>query len=258
MSHKTYPLTSIDQLHYIVTRITTHHIRKDEKIGEKVLQTATGFFYHNTRSKLLFLITNRHVVQEPHFPNAIKLTLHTNAADMTQNTEYPIHLYKGTKPVWRTPNPPNADVVAIPKDRKDFANIRYKSINVVNLLDKRLRLDIGDDVMIIGNPLNLYDDIHNLSLVMGGTISSPHPIPWRREPFFLVHANLHKGTSGAPVTTKFKTKWRRVDNDKTYDSEPALYFLGIISEAYVYREKGLKRAGLNKVYFASIIEEMTA
>jgi S1-C subfamily serine protease len=239
----------------------THHYRKDKEIGQRVVDTATGFFYHNKKSGLLFLITNRHVVKEPHFPNAIKLRLHTNAADMTQNTEYPIHLYRGAKPVWRTPNPAKADVVAIPIDLNDFAthSIRYKSLNAVNLLDKRFRLDIGDDVMVIGYPLGLYDDVHNTPLVMGGTISSPHPIPWRREPFFLVHANLHKGTSGSPVTTKFKTRWRGVDNDdKTYDSGPSLYFLGIISEAYVYREERLKRAGLNKVYFADIIEEMTA
>jgi hypothetical protein len=254
-----FPLTSIDPLHFIVTRITTHHYGNDNEIDQHVVYTATGFFYHSTNSNLLFLITNRHVVREPYFPNAIKLTLHTNAADMTQNTEYPIHLYKGVKPVWRTPTPPEANVVAIPIDPNDFGthSIRYKSLNAVNLLDKRFRLDIGDDVMVIGYPLGIYDHVHNTPIVRGGTISSPHPIPWKGEPCFLVDSNLHEGTSGSPVTTKFKTKWRRVDIDKTDDSEPALYFLGIVSSTFLYPEE-LRRAELNKVYFADIIEEMTA
>jgi hypothetical protein len=177
---------------------------------------------------------------------------------MTQNTEYSIHLYEGARPIWRKPNPPRADVVAIPIDLKDFAthNIRYRSFSTDNMLDKRFRLDIGDDIMVMGYPLGIYDHVHNLPLIRGGTISSPHPIPWKGEPYFLVDSNLHEGTSGSPVTTKFKTMWRRVDNNQIFYTEPAFFFLGIVSTAFEYPEE-LLRAQLNIVYFAHIIDEMT-
>jgi hypothetical protein len=93
------------------------------QINRRALKTATGFFYHNLQSDLLFLITNRHVVQDRnYFPNTINLTLHSDEHDMTKNKDYLIHLYNKTEPIWRNPNPPEADVVAIPIDCKDFAS----------------------------------------------------------------------------------------------------------------------------------------
>ena len=261
MSQKKYPLLTVDQMHYAVTRITTHYYGSDNEINPEVAKTATGFFYHNIKNDFLFLITNRHVIKDPdkdYFPNAIKLTLHTDPDDMTQNTDYPIHLYEGTKQIWREPNPLRADVVAIPIDKVDFAshNIRYKSFSTENMLEKRFRLDIGDDIMVMGYPFGIYDHVHNLPLTRGGTISSPHPIPWKGEPYFLVDSNLHEGTSGSPVMTKFKNIWRRVDNDQIDNSILAFFLLGIVSTAFEY-PKELLRAELNTVYFANIIDEMT-
>lgn len=179
-----------------VTRITTHSYNNNKEIDPKVLKTATGFFYCNEKNTQVFLITNRHVICDPntnYFPYAIKLTLHTNAEDMTQNTEYPIHLYDGIKPIWRNPNPPKADVVAIQIDHKDFAacSIRYRNFQTNNMLDKKSRLDIADDIFAMGYPLGIYDEVHNLPLVRGGTVSSPYPIPRNGQPYFLVDANLH-------------------------------------------------------------------
>jgi S1-C subfamily serine protease len=203
----TYPLLTIDQLHYTVTRITTHQYNDNKGIDRRILKTATGFFYHNLQSDLLFLVTNRHVVCDRNYlPNVITITLHSDENDMTQNKEYLIHLYNKITPIWRSSDHPEVDVVAIPIDRKDFASldIKYISFASNNLLPKDLQLEVGEDVFIMGYPLGIYDEVHNLPVIRGGTISSAYPILWNRRPYFLVDANLEEGTSGSPVLTKFK------------------------------------------------------
>jgi S1-C subfamily serine protease len=109
----TFPLNFIDQLHFAVTRITTHYYDSSAKIDPKVIGVGTGFFYTNLDSKSTFLITNRHVIRlesENHYPNAIKIRLHVDENDLAQNIEYDIHLYNGIRQIWRTPNPTTADI----------------------------------------------------------------------------------------------------------------------------------------------------
>jgi hypothetical protein len=54
----------------------------------------------------LFLITNGHVVRnedEGYFPNALRIYLHTDVNDLTQNDQYDIHLYSGVRQKWIEP-----------------------------------------------------------------------------------------------------------------------------------------------------------
>jgi hypothetical protein len=250
---------SIDQLHYTVTRITTHYY-DDGKINPRIIRTGTGFFYYNLQSKSQFLITNRHVIcDENYFPNAINLMLHSNMNDMTKNEVYSIHLYNKIKPLWRNPNPPEADAVAIPIDRNDLAihNIVYISFASNNMLPKDILLDVGEDVFIMGYPLGIYDEVHNLPVIRGGTTSSAYPIPWNGRPYFLVDSNLEEGTSGSPVLTKFKGTWRRTDG-RLLNLEPAIFLLGINSSTFPTRGRQERPVGLNAIYFAQVIDEMTA
>jgi hypothetical protein len=73
-----YPLSSIDQLYYTVTQITTHHYDDAHKVIDTPLDKGTGFFYRNLSTQKLFLITNRHVVLSKHIANVARIRLHSN------------------------------------------------------------------------------------------------------------------------------------------------------------------------------------
>jgi hypothetical protein len=150
-------------------------------------------------------------------------------------------------------------VVAIPIDHNDFTShsIGYKSFASNNMLPKNIQLDVGEDVFVMGYPLGIYDEVHNLPVIRGGTISSAYPIPWNRRPYFLVDANLEEGTSGSPVLTKFKETWRRTDDDRLLRTEPAIFLLGINSSTFPKRRRQRRPVGLNAIYFAHVIDEMT-
>jgi hypothetical protein len=117
--------------------------------------------------------------------------LHTNINDMTQNTEYPIHLYNGTKPIWRYPNHPEADVVAIPIDLHDFVTHRIicRTFATNNML-KEYKLDIADDIFIMGYPLGIYDEVHNLPLIRGGHYLKSLSHSMEASPIFSCRSNL--------------------------------------------------------------------
>jgi hypothetical protein len=252
------PTGTIDQLYYTVTRITTHHYTDSESVNPSELTKATGFFYSN-KQNTLFLITNRHVLVDEdkgYFPNVVRIRLHVNQSDIKQNEYYDIPLYTKTKKMW-IESDAIADVVAIPIEiNKLPQGSIIMSYNAFNLLKPNIQLHVGDDIVVMGYPFGVYDDIHNLPILRDGIIASAYPIPFRGMPYFLVDSYLEKGISGSPVVTKFKDTWRTIDG-----SRPQLGFsfflLGIISSTFEVPE-GEKPTGLNAAYFAELIDQMTS
>jgi len=88
-----YPMDTVDQLHYAVTRITTHYYNDDGTVNPEPERVGTGFFYSNLTSQSRFLITNRHVIIEEdagYLPNLIRIRLHTDTTDVRENEDYDI------------------------------------------------------------------------------------------------------------------------------------------------------------------------
>jgi hypothetical protein len=91
------------------------------------------------------------------------------------------------------------------------------------------------DVFVMGYPLGVYDDIHNLPVLRNGLIASAYPVSYRNEDHFLVDSYLEEGASGSPVMTKFKSTWRTKDS-----AEPpkgfSFYLLDILAQRFVFRK----------------------
>lgn len=248
---------SVDPLFLTVSRIATF----DQASDQKPLAYGTGFFYTNSKDEL-FLITNRHVIireNDSYVPNIARLTLHTNPNNLSQNRDYDISLYIGTKQAWCNPNPATADVVAIPLNANEILQQQrflIKAFSGANLLPQNYRLQIGEDVMIMGYPLGAYyDDVANLPVVRNGIVASAYPVPFRGNPYFLVDARLHKGTSGSPVMTKSKGMWSGTDGS-TMMTGFQFFLLGVNSSTWQL-PKEEEPLGLNATVFASIVDDMT-
>jgi hypothetical protein len=181
--------------------------------------------------------------------------LHTNTDDLTQNKTYDVPLWNKVKKRWIEPTQ-EADIVAIPVEGLLKSEFSIKYFNRVNLLPSNIRLHIGEDVFVMGYPLGVYDDIHNLPLLRTGIIASAYPIPFRCKPYFLVDSHLEEGMRGSPVMTKLKDTWRT----KSGTTPPigfSFFILGIISSTFSVPE-GKEPQGLNSTYFVEIIEQMTS
>jgi hypothetical protein len=200
-----YKIADIDDLYLAITRLTTHAYNKDKSVNSRSINSATGFFYRNAASENYFLITSRHVLIDEakgHFPNVVRLYLHTDANDLTKNGEFDLNLHDGTHRLWRESRVPNYDVVALPFTENSAPDAQITVFSDDFFFPQDYKLSLGHEVMTIGYPLGFwYDHVHNLPIIRSGVISSVYPIPYNNQPYFLVDSRLHKGTSGAPVIT---------------------------------------------------------
>lgn len=250
------PLQSIDQLYYAVTRITTHQYTDSHSVDPYELKKATGFFYANKQNRL-FLVTNRHVVADEnkgYLPNIARIRVHVDQYDMTRNECFDLPLYMQAKKIWIEPKV-KADLIAIPIETNKLpAGSFIVNLNSVNLLPDNIQLHVAEDVFIMGYPLGVYDDIHNLPITRNGIIASAYPVPWRNELYFLVDSYLEEGVSGSPVMTKFKNSWRTRDGGKP-PTGFSFFLLGIISGTFEVPE-GKKPTGLNATYFGKLVDHI--
>ena len=223
--------------------------------GGNVLTNATGFFYQ--RDGYLFLITCRHVViDEPtgHYPDQLKLRVHSDRDDLTLNGELFLDLYGGGNALWRE-HPKlggNIDVVAVPVlDPTVIANWFVDTFSPADLMDETKTLALGQQVLVIGFPLGFNDEKHNLPMIRNATIASVYPLPFKGQRYFITDARLHRGASGSPVIARLFEPGCEA---------PVWKLLGVhaasldVSNREPDKDEPL---GLNVTWYASLVAEVT-
>ncbi len=227
-----------------------------------VIGSASGFFY--TRNNDLFLVTNQHVVgkeNEGKLPDALRLRLHTNSADTTQNEEVDIQLYQDGKPAWRIhATQPQADVALIRLNKDDLqARFVIQTWSKENSFPQNYLLDPGEDIFIMGYPLAFHDKLNNLPIFRNAMIASSYRVPFGGMPLFVIDANLHPGTSGSPVITKPKSTWVD-DQGTTHIAEGTDYYLLGVHSGPIgpYIAGGLVEIGLGTAWYIELVEEIAA
>jgi S1-C subfamily serine protease len=219
--------------------------------GPTTVGVATGFFFLNQDH--LFLVTNRHVVRKEgdnFYPDTLRLRLHTNSQDHTQNDFYQLHLYHNRVSVWR--EKPNVDLVAIEIVREEVARFAIKALSSQQLPPPNLVIGLGDEVIIVGYPRGFSDVLHNYPISRTGAVASVYPVDFQGNPFFLVDARLHPGTSGSPVLMKPATMWRT--SEGTSLGGMTTFFLGVNSGEVSF---GPESSGLNAIWYARLVQEIT-
>lgn len=225
----------------------------EEWCGPSRLGTATGFFFENEGK--LYLITNRHVVRDDEhriFPDKLRLRLHTNAQDHTQNADYEVPLYRGRNSVWR--EKPGIDLVAIELPTLEMSRFVLIALAPKFLPPGNLVVAPGDEVLIIGYPRGFSDTLHNYPIVRTGAVASAYPIPFQGQPLFLVDARLHPGTSGSPVLAKPSNMFR-TPSGNTVVGDYHLFFLGVNSGEFNFSGES---SGLNAIWYGAEVVALTA
>jgi len=193
----------VESLLLAVTRVST-------LLGEKQLTNATGFFF--ARDDKLFLITNRHVVLDEasdHRPNWLKIELHVDPENVAVTTQFAIPLYRGTEPVWRqgVDSAGTVDVVALQLERAALPNkLLLQPFTSDHLVEQLDEIEVGTRVLVVGFPLGFHDTLHHLPVVRQAVIASAFGIRFQGQGYFLTDAQMHRGTSGAPVVARMTTQ----------------------------------------------------
>jgi S1-C subfamily serine protease len=233
------------------------------KDGNRIAN-ASGFFY--VFNDELYAITNRHVVideSKDYYPDSVQMLLHTSASDVRLNATYDIRLYDDANNRRWLEHPVGSgtvDVVAIPLDAEEIRS-RYfvRGFDARNHVPSDLDMSIGEDVQVIGYPLGFHDSVHNLPIVRNATLASVYPVPFEGNPYILIDARLHSGTSGSPVVTKPTNVIRKTDGSVGFLNKAVSYLVGVHSASVDMLNRDPDRdepLGLNVVWFASLIEDI--
>ena len=244
-------------IHEIVTTVSFIQLVKD---GTEV-GSATGFFY--TRGDDLFLVTNKHVVRDEEkgvVPDLLRLRLHRDPNDLTNNGDYDVPLYAAGEPLWRTPPDHSAADVALLRLNKAKITSTFfiKALSAASFLPENYPLHPGEDVFVMGYPLGFHDEHHNLPVFRNAMIASVYGVPFKTLPLFLTDANLHPGTSGSPVITKPKSAWVDANGNTHIVTGTVYYLVGVHSGTVAPRVTGGIPVGLGAAWYAKLIEDTAA
>ncbi len=248
-----FPIAGVNTLVSIIEILDSNH---------SIIGSATGFFFKHNKKK--YLVTNRHVVineKEKHYPNYLRLRLHKALSDNCKiNNDVDINLYSNGEKCWiehSNYSENKIDVILLELDEKTltpdnmgmYNDSKINFMNTDNFL-KDIKINIFANVIIVGYPLGFHDRINNLPIYRKGMIASSHKVDFNAQPFFLVDANLHKGTSGSPV---FNSPENTLIKDGKGFHTDYSYCLGINSGNY---ESNGESLGLNIIWYPEAMIEI--
>ena len=217
-------------------------IRFSRKGKVKESESATGFFYKYDDQ--FYFITNKHVVideEENHCPDELRLRLHVNKNNLSQNRVYNVSLYDEEREKLWLEHPTEewqVDVVAVPVEVDDWTpKPHIEPFSEDDDISKHPRdIPIGEDLIVIGYPQGVHDSIHNTPIIRSAILATMYPLHFCDSPGVLIDSRLHEGSSGSPVLTKpgafYRTTSGKVvpnlDRRRTYKR----YLVGIHSHTY--------------------------
>jgi hypothetical protein len=237
--------------------------------GNESKGTATGFFFQSQQGPV-YLVTNKHVIYGDNFSDEnatpeideIKLTLHINKNNLSQNEEVTISLFNKNDKLWKEHSMKNIDIVCTPldldRDKFIFATVDKSLLDISNI-------KIGmEKIFVMGYPYGWYDSLHNLPITRIGHLSSPFGVPFHGNPFMLGDVETHPGMSGSPAFMHL-VDYITVDNDKStrHLGQSKIILLGVFSGQPKWEIKDKKTGtlieiphSLSVIWFGDLIKEI--
>ena len=198
--------------------LSTHHLRMKFSETDTILATGTGFIYEY--DNWYYLITNGHnitgvdpetkkrVSNHAGIPDVIstkcRIEPETNKDVLVVSELFAIDLYQDRdfeKPLWFI-HPTfgyHVDVVAIPVNQVSTLPSHIKLFPINKMLeDWQFYPEVGDDVFVLGYPLNLSGG-KELPVWKRGSVATETYIDLDNLPKYLIDTATRSGMSGSPV-----------------------------------------------------------
>jgi hypothetical protein len=201
--------------------------------GHRTNREGTGFLFDNGSRR--FLVTARHLVLDPYetgdLPTEIHLRVKLEKDNFSKAEDRTIVLAgaQGVRPRILTSEP--IDVTAIELPEAVLRDAWVTGFTADDLPPDDLILDAGEDVLVAGYPEGHYDETNNLPLLRRGSLASFYRFKFKGRSYFEVDANLHRGTSGAPVVLRPTSIIHRVSQPFALLSGNVSALLGIHSQS---------------------------
>lgn len=218
-----------EQLLYSTIKLTTY--KNGSEFG-----SGTGFFMGFAKSDKEFvpaIVTNKHVINEC---DEIKLLMHTDdGSGRPSGKIMPYYLNINEKTVIYHPEN-NIDLCAIPIQQIE-SQLRATNQRVFYIwLDMSLIPENGDweyfdaieDVMMIGCPNGIFDEVNNTPIVRKGITATPLSKSYNGHDEFLIDMACFPGSSGSPIFIYNRDGYLDRKNNSYMMGESRLLIVGIL------------------------------
>ncbi len=231
-------LSIIEQLLHCTVRIET--------IGQNGTGSGTGFFFHlleNGERSVPVIITNKHVVS-----GAIQGKIHFTLQDSNGQPDIGAHvpmLLDNFEQAWIPHPDPNIDLCVclinpVMENLRNEGKIPFYAPlgkGIVALQDSLNDFSAVEEVLVIGYPNGLWDDVNNLPIVRKGITATPPYIRYQGKSQFLIDAAIFPGSSGSPVFLANFNGY--VDRQGNYHlGASRFYLLGVIFAVHLHQATG--------------------
>jgi len=225
----------INQLLFSTVRIETQ-LENGISIG-----TAFIVLYESKNRQYLFLVTNKHVVQDS-ISGKFFFTKSDGSSPLI-GQKFEIIVPNFEKEWFVHPNN-NIDIAIMPlgsllkRIEEQGQKVYYRAIPLSSILSKEQESNLTalEEIIFIGYPSGIYDTTNLLPIIRKGITATPIQIDYEGKPLFLIDAAVFRGSSGSPVL---------IYNQGSYGTPKGLVigttrilFLGILSQVMIQEEKG--------------------
>lgn len=192
-------LTTAQQLLYAVTRIVSYN-------DDQITGFGTGFLMKFCESQSGFapaLVTNKHVIENS---TSIQISLHTMDGENVSNVFFPIKFNIESSPIIYHPAK-DADLCALMLGSAFVHSVnsghpifcKFCSLDIIPSNDDLNYFDAIEDIIMVGCPNGLFDEINNLPIIRKGITATSISQNYNGKNEFVMDMACFPGSSGSPV-----------------------------------------------------------
>ncbi|MBE6127346.1 MAG: trypsin-like peptidase domain-containing protein [Erysipelotrichaceae bacterium] len=216
-------------------------IRIVSEVAPGILSTGTGFFYQFQVSGKTFpcVVTNTHVIGDGH---RVTLVFSKKGADGGPAKEH--YRFDGdvSSLVMRHPQGIDLSILFVnpiyEKAHADGSELFIATLlkeNIPTLDYLNSHLSTVEDVIVVGYPDGIWDEINNLPIIRKGITATPVRIDFKGRHEFLIDCAIFPGSSGSPVLVYNKGSF---SDGASITLGERLLFVGVVSQTYLHDVDG--------------------
>lgn len=212
-------------------------VRITSEVVPGVFSTGTGFFYQFQVSGKSFpcIVTNTHVIGDGH-----KVTLVFSKKDANDKPAKEYYRFDGNVSGLVMGHPKGLDLsILFVNPIREKARAEGSELFIATLLKENIptpdylnnHLSAVEDVLVVGYPDGIWDEVNNLPVVRKGITATPLKFDFKGRHEFLIDCAVFPGSSGSPVLVYNKGTF---PDGKIIKIGERILFVGIVSKVFLH------------------------